>query len=442
METDENDSLQRTPETEHGHGTTPEEEPATSTVAEAEVLATEPDSVQEETAVPAIPDEQDEQDEPTEQDDTPAEPADVDESPVEEEPRVSASTDSDPDTTLVETPAATEADEEEHTRRLDDHDSLVTVRLSEPPVLTIDTSATEQSEEEPSTPAARTSQKATAMPTLSEADESDDSSDPDVNWEQLQRTEDEESSGKGTENVCCLLFFFFFLDAKHLTQNFLSVAEMAVDAGFADLPQTAMLLARLEQENAKLATNPKSVKVYGPEPQQQQTPRRRPPSMAQLREMVNGPTPPALRYSMLPPPPLTDLEFYAALVQDYQQTAARLPTLLANKIRKGIPPPLRGVVWQGMTDAARDTDLASRFDRFCVATSPYEGIIGKDLGRSFPGVEMFRDPDGDGQRMLGRVLKSYSLHDRRIGYCQGLAFLVGPLLMHMPDKEAFCVLVK
>lgn len=205
-----------------------------------------------------------------------------------------------------------------------------------------------------------------------------------------------------------------------------------------------MLLARLEQENTKIATNPKSVKVHGPELQPQtQAPRRpRPPSMAQLREMVHGPTPSALRYSMLPPPPMTDLEFYAALVQDYHQTAARLPTLLANKIRKGIPPPLRGVVWQGMTGATRDSDLAARFDRFCMATSPYENIIGKDLGRSFPGVEMFRDPDGDGQRMLGRVLKSYSLHDRRIGYCQGLAFLVGPLLMHMPDREAFCVLVK
>ena len=204
-----------------------------------------------------------------------------------------------------------------------------------------------------------------------------------------------------------------------------------------------MLLARLEQENAKLAINPKSIRVQTPDTKPVPSPRRvRPPSVAQLRDMVSGPTPSALRYSMLPPPPMTDLEFYAALVQDYHQTAARLPTLLSNKIRKGIPPPLRGVVWQGMTGATHDVALGDQYDRFCDATSPYEGIIGKDLGRSFPGVEMFREPDGDGQRMLGSVLKSYSLHEPRIGYCQGLAFLVGPLLMHMPDKEAFCVLVK
>lgn len=138
---------------------------------------------------------------------------------------------------------------------------------------------------------------------------------------------------------------------------------------------------------------------------------------------------------------MTDLEFFAALVKDYQQTAARLPTLLSNKIHKGIPPPLRGVVWQSMS-GARDASLEQQYDRFCNESSPYELIIGKDLGRSFPGVDMFRDPEGDGQRMLGRVLKSFSLYDTKIGYCQGLAFLVGPLLMHMPDKQAFCVLVR
>lgn len=144
---------------------------------------------------------------------------------------------------------------------------------------------------------------------------------------------------------------------------------------------------------------------------------------------------------MLPPPPMTDLEFYAALVKDYKQTAARLPTLLSNKIRKGIPPPLRGVVWQSMS-GARDAALEEQYERLSGESSPYEVIIGKDLGRSFPGVDMFRDPEGDGQRMLGRVLKCFSLYDTKIGYCQGLAFLVGPLLMHMPDKQAFCVLVR
>ncbi|EPQ66669.1 Bgt-4199 [Blumeria graminis f. sp. tritici] len=148
-----------------------------------------------------------------------------------------------------------------------------------------------------------------------------------------------------------------------------------------------------------------------------------------------------LRYSKVTPPPMTDLEFWGALVQDHARTAQYLPTLLTRKIRNGIPAPLRGVVWQSMS-GARDTVLEEQFDRLSGESSPYEGMIGKDLGRSFPGVEMFRDPDGQGQQMLGRVLRCFSLYDDEIGYCQGLAFLVGPLLMHMGDKQAFSVLVR
>ncbi|KAF5556746.1 Rab6 GTPase activating GAP [Fusarium napiforme] len=344
------------------------------------------------------------------------------------------------------------------------HDSLVTVRLSEPdPIVldspiatsTIDTNQTTPTkdpvDDRPDTPISRKSSllvvdtddkddslddesktlikegvvdtealrssSATMPPPILTtrslqdelADDGNISDDQDeVNWAQLEQKEDEQTKDEETDN------------------------------------STALLLARLEQENAKLATNPKSVKVQGVDratAERSAVSRPRPPSMAQLRQMVQGPTPAALRYSMLPPPPMTDLEFYAALVKDYKQTAARLPTLLSNKIRKGIPPPLRGVVWQSMS-GARDAILEEQFDRFCGESSPYEVIIGKDLGRSFPGVDMFRDPEGDGQRMLGRVLKCFSLYDTKIGYCQGLAFLVGPLLMHMPDKQAFCVLVR
>lgn len=138
---------------------------------------------------------------------------------------------------------------------------------------------------------------------------------------------------------------------------------------------------------------------------------------------------------------MTELEFWAALVQDYSQTAQRLPTLTSNKIKAGVPPPLRGVVWVSMA-GARDRELADDFERLSQEPSPYGELIGKDVGRSFPGVEMFRDADGEGQQMLGRVLKCFSLYDEEIGYCQGLGFLVGPLLMHMGDKDAFCVLVR
>lgn len=164
--------------------------------------------------------------------------------------------------------------------------------------------------------------------------------------------------------------------------------------------------------------------------------------MLQLQKLVNQPDTPSIRFSLpSSPPPMTELEFWAALVKDYPKTVQRLPILMSNKLRGGVPPPLRGAVWMSMA-GARDIALEQEFDTLCEQSSPYENIINKDIGRSFPGVEMFQDAEGEGQKMLARVLKCFSLYDDKIGYCQGLGFLVGPLLMHMGDKESFCVLVR
>lgn len=164
-------------------------------------------------------------------------------------------------------------------------------------------------------------------------------------------------------------------------------------------------------------------------------------SLHQIKRLIKEPAREELRYSQLQPPPMTELEFWAALVADYPQTAQRLPTLTSNKIQGGVPPPLRGVVWPSLA-GARDPTLVDEFQRLVGESSPYDGLIGKDIGRSFPNVEMFRDPNGEGQQMLARVLRCFSLYDAKIGYCQGLGFVVGPLLMHMSDAEAFCVLVR
>lgn len=102
---------------------------------------------------------------------------------------------------------------------------------------------------------------------------------------------------------------------------------------------------------------------------------------------------------------------------------------------------MRGVVWTSIA-GARDQLLEEEYIRLSTETSPYENLIAKDIGRSFPNVEMFKDPAGEGQQMLAKVLIAFSNYDKKIGYCQGLGFVAGPLLMHMADKDAFCVLVR
>ncbi|CAG7989921.1 unnamed protein product [Penicillium salamii] len=235
-----------------------------------------------------------------------------------------------------------------------------------------------------------------------EAEMSDN--DNEVDWENLDKTEEQEPRGEGSDE------------------------------------STALLLARLEQENNALATNPKSRIPDVPNSKRHQR-QSRSASLHHIKRLIKDPTRAELRYSQLPPPPMTELEFWAALVADYHQTAQRLPTLTSNKIQGGVPPPLRGVVWPSLA-GARDPTLLNEFQRLQGESSPYDGLIGKDIGRSFPNVEMFRDPNGEGQQMLARVLRCFSLYDTKIGYCQGLGFVVGPLLMHMTDAEAFCVLVR
>lgn len=261
-------------------------------------------------------------------------------------------------------------------------------------------------------------------------------------WEGLERTEGEHINDETSQEVgnSLVISRATALSPVKISEHNSSDATPVRNQG------TAFLLARLEQENNRIAKDPKALLIH-PE---------RPPSLAQLKRMMDKPDPQTLRYSMLPtPPPLTDLDFYAALVADYKRAALKLPHLLSKKIHEGVPPPLRGVVWIAMS-GARDSNLEGLYDQLLGETSPYEHLIGKDIGRT--GLEMFRQEGGEGQRMLGRVLRAFSIYDTQIGYCQGfvrfsprappvsnycsLGFLVGPLLMHMGEKEAFCVLVR
>lgn len=54
---------------------------------------------------------------------------------------------------------------------------------------------------------------------------------------------------------------------------------------------------------------------------------------------------------------------------------------------------------------------------------------------------MFVARGGHGQEDLFRVLKAYSIHNPRDGYCQAQAPIAAVLLMHMPAEHAFWAMV-
>ncbi|ORY89078.1 rab-GTPase-TBC domain-domain-containing protein [Leucosporidium creatinivorum] len=128
-------------------------------------------------------------------------------------------------------------------------------------------------------------------------------------------------------------------------------------------------------------------------------------------------------------------------MSNYEEVASTNPRELSRAIQRGIPPALRGMCWQLMA-ATKDPALVETYTSLLKQTSPHEKSIGRDLNRTFPKHSYFMDSEGVGQENLFNVVKAYSIYDEEVGYTQGLQFIVGPLLLNMPDEEAFCVLVR
>lgn len=109
-------------------------------------------------------------------------------------------------------------------------------------------------------------------------------------------------------------------------------------------------------------------------------------------------------------------------------------------VRKGIPQNLRGLVWQLLCNVHNNrTAVREKYVQFLRLPSPCEKVIKRDIPRTFPEHDYFREKGSPGQEGLFNVMKAYSLFDSEVGYCQGSAFLVGLLLLNMPEEDAFTV---
>lgn len=65
--------------------------------------------------------------------------------------------------------------------------------------------------------------------------------------------------------------------------------------------------------------------------------------------------------------------------------------------------------------------------------SSCESVILRDINRTFPAHDFFKETGGLGQDSLYRISKAYAVYDEEVGYCQGLSFLVASLLLHVSN---------
>ncbi|CAG8479109.1 12494_t:CDS:2 [Racocetra fulgida] len=183
----------------------------------------------------------------------------------------------------------------------------------------------------------------------------------------------------------------------------------------------ALPKARIERQNQLLDNDPKSVCIQSNGLKA---------NLETIQSLIDDSTNPATEGDeLLPNEKITDWDFWSALIQDYTSVATKLPELLTAKLQSGVPPKLRGLVWQSMCQAS-STYLETMYSQLLSESSPYDKIIERDLARTFPHIDMFKEENGKGQTGLWNILKAYSLYDPLVGYCQGLGFLVGPMLMN------------
>ncbi|XP_058526200.1 TBC1 domain family member 1 isoform X3 [Ochotona princeps] len=117
-------------------------------------------------------------------------------------------------------------------------------------------------------------------------------------------------------------------------------------------------------------------------------------------------------------------------------------------VGQGVPRHHRGEIWKFLAEQfhlkhpfpskqqPRDVPYKELLKQL---TSQQHAIL-IDLGRTFPTHPYFSAQLGAGQLSLYNILKAYSLLDQEVGYCQGLSFVAGILLLHMSEEEAFRML--
>jgi ecotropic viral integration site 5 protein len=108
---------------------------------------------------------------------------------------------------------------------------------------------------------------------------------------------------------------------------------------------------------------------------------------------------------------------WATIVTDWDAAQKRKSPSVKELVRKGIPHHFRAIVWQLLCTAS-DVDK-KQYAEYIKATSACERVIRRDIARTYPEHDFFKEKDGLGQEALFNVMKAYSLHDREVGYCQG-----------------------
>nr|XP_033803443.1 TBC1 domain family member 1 isoform X2 [Geotrypetes seraphini] len=117
-------------------------------------------------------------------------------------------------------------------------------------------------------------------------------------------------------------------------------------------------------------------------------------------------------------------------------------------VGQGVPRHHRGEIWKFLAEQyqqkhqfpSKQQPMDTPYKDLLKQLTSQQHAILIDLGRTFPTHPYFSAQLGAGQLSLYNILKAYSLLDPEVGYCQGLSFVAGVLLLHMSEEDAFKML--
>jgi len=134
-------------------------------------------------------------------------------------------------------------------------------------------------------------------------------------------------------------------------------------------------------------------------------------------------------------------EKWQDMLSNYKKYQTIKRAKLKSRTRKGVPDSLRSIVWQlfAESDKLKEKNLFENLNKQEL-DKDIEGVIIKDLDRTFPSCQLFKEKYGIGQRKLYRVLSNYSKYNKVLGYVQGMGYLAAIFLLYMDEESSFYML--
>eukprot|EP00762_Andalucia_godoyi_P007237 ANDGO_08079.mRNA.1 Ecotropic viral integration site 5 ortholog len=117
---------------------------------------------------------------------------------------------------------------------------------------------------------------------------------------------------------------------------------------------------------------------------------------------------------------------------------------LKRRVRKGIPDRCRGQAWSYFVDTKeRRAKFPTKYyeDLVLKGNDEFREVIERDLSRTFPKHEWFREKGGKGQQALYNVLIALASHNPEVGYCQGMGFVTAMALSYLSEEDAFWLMM-